>query len=149
MRACFWIKAFTFNPGSNEYKSFGYSNTERDFVLCVLNSSLFWIFWTMMSDCWHITSKELKNFYLPNISNEQYDFHALAEKLENKLETTKKFVGTKQIEYEYKHKLCKDIIDEIDEKLASIYKLTLDELNYIKKFAINYRTGGEINDIGN
>lgn len=145
MRACFWVKAFTFNPGSNEYKEFEYTKSDRDFVLCVLNSSLFWIYWTIMSDCWHITSKELKNFYLPPEKVDSKIFHELAQKLEQKLETTKKFVGTKQVEYEYKHRLCKDVIDEIDGQLAKLYQLSQDELDYIKDFAINYRVGGEVN----
>ena len=48
-------------------------------------------------------------------------------------------MGTKQVDYEYKHKLCKDIIDEIDDELKSVYKLSVSELNYIKKFNEKYR----------
>lgn len=146
MRACFWIKAFTFNPGSNEYKSFKYSDDTYSFILCLLNSSLFWLYWTIISDCWHITTKELKFFKIP-IKNADLDiFDKLSKKLEIKLENTKNYVGTKQVDYEYKHKLCKDIIDEIDLELAKIYNLTQAELDYIKSFAIKYRSGGEIND---
>lgn len=146
MRACFWIKSFSFNPGSNEYREFLYKKDEYNFILCLLNSSLFWLYWTIVSDCWHITTKELKTFYVPisKIKNEK--FEKLAEKLENKLEKTKKYVGTKQVDFEYKHKLCKNIIDEIDDELKKIYSLTDLELKYIKTFAIKYRTGGELDD---
>lgn len=146
MRACFWVKAFSFNPGSNEYKKFIYSENNYHFVLCLLNSSLFWLYWTIMSDCWHITSKELKSFKIITNKIDKDKFKKLAIKLEKKLENTKKYVGTKQVDYEYKHKLCKDVIDEIDNELKNIYDLTEEELNYIKLFAIKYRTGGEIND---
>ena len=141
MRSCFWIKAFSFNPGSNEYKSFSYNNS--DYIICLLNSSLFWVFWTIVSDCWHITSKELKHFKFVETSD---DFSKLRLELENKLEKTKKYIGTKQTEYEYKHKYCKKIIDKIDNKLAQIYGLTEDELKYIENFAIKYRLGGLEND---
>lgn len=146
MRACFWIKAFTFNPGSNEYKSFKYSNDIYNFVLCLLNSSLFWLYWTIISDCWHITTKELKSFKIPVKHIDIVKFDKLSRKLEIKLENTKNYVGTKQVDYEYKHKLCKDVIDEIDDELAEIYNLTQIELDYIKSFAIKYRSGGEIDD---
>lgn len=141
MRSCFWIKAFSFNPGSNEYKMFNYDN--NDYLICLLNSSLFWIFWTIVSDCWHITSKELKHFKFIDSSD---DFSKLKSELENKLEETKKYIGTKQTEYEYKHKYCKKIIDKIDKKLAEIYGLSNEELEYIKNFAIKYRLGGLDNE---
>lgn len=144
MRACFWIKAFTFNPGSNEYKIFKYSDNIYNFILCLLNSSLFWLYWTIISDCWHITIKELKTFKIPTKSIDLDKFNKLSKKLESKLESTKNYVGTKQVDYEYKHKLCKDIIDEIDTELAEMYNLTQIELDYIKSFAIQYRCGGEI-----
>lgn len=146
MRACFWIKAFTFNPGSNEYKSFKYSTDIYNFVLCLLNSSLFWLYWTIISDCWHITTKELKSFKIPVKNIDTIKFDKLSKKLETKLENTKRYVGTKQVDYEYKHKLCKDVIDEIDDELAEIYNLTQTELDYIKSFAIKYRSGGEFDD---
>lgn len=141
MRSCFWIKAFSFNPGSSEYKEFNFKN--NDYIICLLNSSLFWLYWTIVSDCWHITSKELKHFKYIDTAE---DFSVLRKELEDKLEKTKKYVGSKQTEYEYKHKYCKDIIDKIDNKLATIYGLTSEELNYIKEFAIKYRMGGLENE---
>lgn len=146
MRACFWIKAFSFNPGSKEYKIFNYTNKHYSFMLCLLNSSLFWVYWTMVSDCWHITIKELKGFLIPLEVENNHVFIKLATKLEHKLEKTKKYIGTKQVDYEYKHRLCKDVIDEIDDELAKIYNITNEELNYIKSFALKYRTGGNNDD---
>lgn len=148
MRACFWIKAFSFNPGSNEYKTFKYEKEKKSFILSVLNSSLFWMFWTVVSDGWHITNKELKEFLIPDIYIDYEVFDKLFKKLENKLEKTKKYIGSKQTEYEYKHKECKDVIDEIDDALADVYGLTKEELDYVKNFSITYRTG-EKNDQDN
>lgn len=147
MRACFWIKAFSFNPGSNEYKRLDFCGKYINLVSCVLNSSLFWLYWTIVSDCWHITSKELKGFYLPKIDDSMnFKFEKLFKSLELALENTKKFIGSKQVDYEYKHKECKKEIDEIDDLLAKIYELSEEELLYIKNFALKYRMGGVTND---
>ena len=143
MRATFWIKAFSFNPGSNEYKIFRYNKEMYYFILCLLNSSLFWLYWTIISDCWHITTKELKHFTLPKelISNKIYT--ELYKKLESKLEKTKKYIGSKQTNYEYKHKLCKDIIDKIDDCIGKEYNLNEEEIEYCKNFALKYRVSEE------
>lgn len=146
MRATFWIKAFSFNPGSKEYKNFKYNENLYYFILCVLNSSLFWVYWTMLSDCWHITTKELKHLVLPKqiIDNKMYE--ELYQKLEKRLEQTKKYIGSKQTNYEYKHKYCKDIIDEIDDYIGQVYGLDKKEIEYCKNFALKYRVSEEKND---
>ncbi len=145
MRACFWIKAFATNPGSKEYKELCFPKEYRDYIMCVLNSSLFWFFWITISDCWHITAKDLTSFSIPNIQcSNQYQ--RLAKKLECELENTKKYIGSKQTAYEYKHRLCKDVIDEIDNELSTLYGLSAEELEYVKSFALKYRTGGGVID---
>lgn len=141
MRGCFWIKAFDKEQSSKEYKEFRYNEKIKNYVLCVLNSSLFFFFWNAISDCWHITSKELVHFYLP-IPEETKIFDDLSYRLMDKLEKTKKHIGSKQIEYEYKHRMCKEEIDLIDDHLQSIYNLSAQELNYIKAYALQYRDGG-------
>lgn len=146
MRATFWIKAFAFNPGSNEYKKFKYNNEIYYFILCLLNSSLFWLYWTIISDCWHITTKELKHCALPKDIKDNKIYENLYKKLEEKLEKTKKYIGSKQTNYEYKHKLCKNIIDEIDECIGKAYKLTDREIRYCKNFALKYRISEGKND---
>lgn len=146
MRATFWIKAFSFNPGSNEYKEFRYNDEIYYFILCLLNSSLFWLYWTIISDCWHITTKELRHFILPNELIDNKIYKELYRKLEKKLEITKKYIGSKQTNYEYKHKLCKDIIDEIDDCIGKTYKLNKEEIEYCKNFALKYRVSEGKND---
>lgn len=146
MRACFWIKAFSFDPGSNEYKQFKYKEEYLPFMLCVLNSSLFWLYWTVVSDCWHITNKDLEGFSVPDKIPHDKTVKKLAKLLENKLEKTKKYIGTKQTAYEYKHKLCKAEIDKIDDYLATIYQLSPEESDYVKNFALKYRISGGADD---
>lgn len=139
MRGCFWMKAFSFNPGSNEYKQLYYDEILQSYILCILNSSLFFLFWTMISDCWHVTNKELSSFRVPTQDIDCTLFSRLAKNLENRLEETKQFIGSKQTEYAYKHKNCKPEIDAIDEALCSLYLFTDEELQYIKRYNLRYR----------
>lgn len=139
MRACFWMKAFSFNPGSSEYKAFPVSPIHKNYLICLLNSNLFYFFWTVISDCWHITNKELVFFKVP-LNDINFDkFNKLAIRLEHRLEKTKKYIGSKQTAYEYKHKECKSIIDEIDDEIKNIYNLNGSELDYIKAYNLKYR----------
>ena len=139
LRACFWMKVFSKEMDSNSYKEYKIDKSKVAFVLCLLNSSLFFLIWTIISDGWHITNKELSFIKIPTRIPKPKKWPILLQKLEDKLESTKEYVGTKQVDYEYKHKLCKNIIDEIDNELKSVYKLSETELNYIKSFNEKYR----------
>lgn len=139
LRACFWMKIFSNDMKSNSYKEYCFDKTKVPFVYCLLNSSLFFLMWTIISDGWHITNKELSFIKIPHRIPKSKKWKTLYTKLETRLESTKEYVGTKQVDYEYKHKLCKDIIDEIDDELKSVYKLSVSEVNYIKTFNEKYR----------
>lgn len=142
MRATFWIKAFLSPHSSGEYKAISCCDLQTAaYLFCIFNSSLFWWYWTCTSDCWHITNKELNNFYVP-MKSDFAAFVSAANVLEQKLEETKKYVGTRQTDYEYKHRDCLDEIHVIDDLLAQCFNLTDEENQYIKQFAIKYRTGG-------
>ncbi|MCI7354095.1 MAG: N-6 DNA methylase [[Actinobacillus] rossii] len=138
MRATFWIKCFLDYSRSKEYKKFTPDIKQQDYLYCLLNSSLFFWFWCVISDGWHITSKELEHFTFIQPNNTSI-FVELSSMLRKDLEMKKKFVNTKQIDYIYQHKESKFIIDKIDDELAKIYNLTKYEVEYIKKYAYKYR----------
>lgn len=144
-RAAFWIKSFIEAPyKSNEYAIINYKKEDLHLINCILNSSLYWWYWIKVSDCWHITNKELSNFYVPNISKmQEKKFEKLSIELNKLLEKTKVKIDSKQAMYEYKHRLCKNHIDLIDDELAKIYNLNEEELSYIKNYQLYYRTAGE------
>ena len=143
MRATFWIKSFIEAPyKSKEYKEFVFDDKNIHLINVILNSSLFWWFWVKVSDCWHITSKELTLFTIPDFCNVDYKkVKKLSIKLNELLEETKEKVDTKQTLYEYKHRKCKYVIDELDEFLATLYHLTNEELKFIKTYNECYRVG--------
>lgn len=148
MRMTFWTKAFLNEKKSNEFKKFNFENElDRNVTMALLNSNIFFCFWEVVSDCWHITSKELRNF---KFDIERLDIETkkslsnLAIQLESQLESSKVYIGSKQIDYEYRHKKCKSIIDLIDNILASHYSLTKEEENYLKFYQLKYRMSDEV-----
>lgn len=150
MRMMYWGKSFTTIQKSNEYKQFSAPSVQDKKVFVALfNSSLFFYFWELISDCWHITAKELENFQL-NLENLSFvhkeQISNLTDALMDDLENKKTYVGTKQIDYEYYHKLSKPIIDEIDEVLAKHYGFTDEELDFIINYDIKYRMGKELEE---
>ena len=139
MRACFWIKAFSFAFESKEYKGFAFDEDRKWHILALLNSSLFWWYWIVVSDCWHITRKELSGFSIPEKIFNSAELVELGQLLETELERTKVAINTKQANFEYKHRLCRGVIDKIDDCIATYYKITKAEIEYIKNFAKKYR----------
>lgn len=147
-RAAFWIKSFIAAPyKNNEYSILYYDKNYVHLINCILNSSLYWWYWIKVSDCWHITNKELGQFYVPEITAQQaQNYKKLSIKLNNLLEETKVKINSKQAMYEYKHRLCKSYIDNIDNELSKLYNLTQEELNYIKNYQLYYRLAGEMSE---
>jgi hypothetical protein len=142
-RATFWIKSFIREPHNlNEYKIMKFDKQNMHLVNAIFNSSLYWWFWIKISDCWHLTNKELLYFTIPQVdANVLNKIEKLSLKLDLALEETKEEINTKQAMYEYKHKNCKYVIDLIDEELAKVYNLTKSELEYIKNYNEKYRVG--------
>jgi len=141
MRMMYWGKSFTAEHKSSEYKHFPAPSTlDKKVIVAVFNSSLYFWFWELASDCWHITTKEINNFFidLENMIHKS-QIADLTDMLMKDLNDKKRFVGTKQTEYEYYHKFSKPILDEIDRVLAKHYGFTDEELDFIINYDIKYR----------
>ena len=144
MRMMFWGKCFVNAKKSSEYKTFYFEDaSQRNAFISLMNSSLFFYYWEAISDCWHITNRELNEFKC-NLQSLNNIVSSLADKLENDLEIKKVYVGTVQTDYEYYHKKSKSIIDEIDIVLAEHYSFTEEELDFIINYNIKYRMGKEL-----
>lgn len=140
-RETFWMKAYREKVDDPEYKIFSFQTKEEaDYCYCLINSSLFWWYWICTSDCWHV-SKKLNGFRAP-FSGDYKRASKLAKALREKLEETKVYVGTKQTDYEYKHRECVREIHAIDDYVNGLFGLTKKESEYIKQYAFRYRTSG-------
>jgi hypothetical protein len=142
----FWVKCFLKPKKSKEYNTFFVENEKHlHSGNSIFNSSLFFMFWEIISDCWHIVSKDLRLFK-SDWNNFPKELISLSQNLENDLEKNKKYVGTSQIDYEYYHKKSKSIIDKIDKILAQNYGFSEEELDFIINYDIKYRMGEELNN---
>ncbi|MBV6475193.1 MAG: hypothetical protein MOGDAGHF_00710 [Rhodocyclaceae bacterium] len=118
-----------------------------EFWGCLLNSSMFYWYYSLFSDCEHVNDDLVKTFPIPN----HWDggqWRELSRALARSLavHATRKTIRTKQghvIEYdEMKAARAKEAIDKIDCALGSLYGLAPDETDFIVNYDIKYRMGG-------
>ncbi|MCB5224238.1 MAG: DNA methyltransferase [Candidatus Cloacimonadaceae bacterium] len=148
MRMMYWCKCFVFPIASNEYKQYGYSDVQiRDAACAAFNSTLFFWLWEAISDVWHITNKELEAFNYGCLTNNfEYieELSKVNQILMSDLEKNKKFVQTKQTDYEYYHRLSKSILDNLDIVLGQLLNLSKEEVDYIINYNLKYRMSGSL-----
>lgn len=136
---------------ADSYKKRNIDKQYKEFAFALLNSSLFFYFWIVFSDCYNETKKYITEFYIPQKINFE-QFESLANRLNESLLSNMKIV-----EYKYRNrgvvrfaqffpKKSKPIIDEIDKVLAKHYGFTDEELDFIINYDIKYRMGDELNN---
>ena len=145
-----YFRSATSNTTSTE-KSFGVKKDFLPSIVCTLSSSLFYMFWRIVSNCRHLTSREFDAFRVYNQLPQDKAIQELFVKFEKSLDenkqrsiTTSKQSGEIQQDF-YFIKLSKPIIDEIDKVLAKHYGFTEEELDFIINYDIKYRMGDELN----
>lgn len=135
---------------ADSYKKKSISKKYRDFAFLLINSSLFFYYWIVMSDCYNLTQKYIAEVRVPT-SLDSSILHTLAGSLNSRLNSTIQIA-----EYTYKNKgtvrfaqffpkKSKSLIDEIDKVLAKHYGFTEEELDFIINYDIKYRMGDELN----
>ena len=157
----YWIRATDFVPyfwnerdgqkQSVQVKDLWFPDETHARALCaVLNSSLFYWWFIISSDCRHLNIREIINFYfapqkldrkgmttLADIVHElmrHYQSHAIRK------ETNYKTTG-KVVYDEFYPRHSKLIIDKIDRVLGEYYGFCDEELDYIINYDIKYRMG--------
>jgi hypothetical protein len=142
----------------SEFKALTFAEAGHARVaLCCLNSSLFYWFITVFSDCRHINKRDVDAFPLDLESlargrwkQELVDLGAalMLDMKRNALERVMTFKhDTLTIQCIYP-KASKPIIDSIDLVLARHYGLTEEEVDFIMNYDIKYRMGGSSEDDG-
>ncbi|MEO8007496.1 MAG: DNA methyltransferase, partial [Betaproteobacteria bacterium] len=161
--ASYFVKALTFIPHfssqrdgtkrSEDYKVFAFGSKEQACAACcVINSSLFYLYYIVWSDAYHC-GRELVEQFQADIVDVQSKLGSAISKLEKTLmgDFTKNS-DIRKIEYrstgtvemqKFFPKLSKPILDEIDIALARYYGFTEEELDFIVNYDIKYRMGRE------
>lgn len=114
---------------------------------CLLNSSFFYWYYSLFSDCEHVNDDLVKTIPIPSSWGDT-DWDALSLKLSKSLKASasRKIIKTKQghtIEYdEMKAARSKTEIDAIDLAIAKLYGFSDAETDFIVNYDIKYRMGG-------
>lgn len=143
----YWIFPLNFTPWLtpvSSYKTIGVGEAYIDTVFAVLNSSLFYIYYITISDCWHFGKWHISQFPIsikdvPKLSSSKLKESYINNRI---IRPDKRVKGNL---YEYKISKSKAIIDEIDKVLAEHYGFTEEELDFIINYDIKYRMGDELN----
>ena len=136
----------------SELKDFSFVDKSiRDGFLAAFNSSLFYWYLTVYSDCRNLNRRELENFPLDSTKFDKVELAKLNELVHSLMADFKRNsralpmryekLGTLEIQCIYP-KLSKPLIDEIDRALAKHYGFTGEELDFIINHDIKYRMGG-------
>lgn len=121
-------------------------------IVTIITSSLFYWYWRVVSNCRHLTNRELENFPIKVGLFENIQIRMLFKEYEADLRKNKQRTSTNNknsgniTQDFYYVKLSKPIIDEIDKVLAKHYGFTEEELDFIINYDIKYRMGDELNN---
>ena len=151
----YFIRAMSFIPNtgnglqaSSHYKSIFVQKEQYHFVTALLNSSLFYWFYKVISNCRDFSEREIYCFPLPFVEGSVFDKTELelkASYVKNKAIKSRVYSGQRVYYEEYYPALSKSIIDEIDTLLAKAYGFAAEELDFIINYDIKYRMGDELN----
>jgi hypothetical protein len=125
-------------------------------ALCALNSSLFYWFITVFSDCRHVNKREVDAFPIDLSAVASGKFFGQLEEAGTSLMTSlRKSSETRQMRFSHDTltiqflypRESKPIIDEIDRVLSQHFGFTDEELHFIINYDIKYRVGDELSRI--
>ena len=156
-----WIRSHSFIPffqserdgqkKSTQLKSINYRNqTEAICSSGIISSSLFFINYITISDCYHLNKPELVNFYFNKKNADLNVLKRVTKNFENDLINKSQrrvyhYKTSGKVEYdEFYLKKSKQFIDQIDTVLAQHYRFTEEELDFIINYDIKYRMGKEL-----
>ncbi|KAA6329615.1 hypothetical protein EZS27_021601, partial [termite gut metagenome] len=140
---------------SDDFKIIHCDNEVKPFLICILNSNLFYWYWRIHGDGFHCGFKDIEKFpcdfeIFSGVQKESMD--SISDKLNINLKTNSQIrkrkqqkTGTVELQTFFVGK-SKHIIDEIDKVLAQHYGFTEEELDFIINYDIKYRMGAELNE---
>ena len=154
-----WVRSHTFTPYfcserdgegiTTQLKKIHFDN-HHDMVIasCILNSTMFFLWWISQSDCYHLNLPEIRNFgFTINKDETEAELVELSKLLADDMLAKSKrrvyhYKTSGRVEYdEFYMKKSKDIIDLIDKTLGKHYGLTDEEIDFIINYEIKYRIG--------
>ncbi len=121
------------------------------FVNCLLNSSLFYWYYSTVADCEHVNDSLVRGFPLPG-AWKAHNWISFSDAIDRTLRqgASPKTIRTKQghvIEYdEIDGRAAREPVNNADVALGKLYALLESELDYIINYDIKYRMGKGADD---
>lgn len=141
----YWLNALERMPySSTKIESIAFeSMVERDFALLLINSSLFYLYWSTYGNLRDLPLALLRKFPFPPIDK----LEKIAVQIQNIKQNVstcllKSFMPNRGRVGEFKTALCKEMLDLSDDLLAGLYGLDNQELNYVKTYDGHIRKRG-------
>ena len=119
-------------------------------VVATLNSSLFYWWFVVLSDCRSLSRREIRNFPIGLVQMDEDLKQRFSELTDKLMADLKRHARRKEAQYkatgrvvydEFSPRHSKPIIDKIDRVLAQHYGFTDEELDFIINYDIKYRMG--------
>ena len=159
----YWVRAMDFAPYfwnerdgeqiSSHVKTLVFATQEdASTVVAGLNSSVFYWWFLLLSNCRDLSLREIEGFPLGLERMEKSTKTRLAQLTNELMESFKRHSQRKETRYkatgkviydEFDQKPSKPIVDKIDRALAEHYGFTEEELDFIINYDIKYRMGRE------
>ena len=158
----YWVRAMDFTPYfwnerdgeqiSSHVKTLSFPNgMDAAVVIASLNSSVFYWWFLLLSNCRDLTLREIESFPLGLEGMKQSTKKRLARLTSELMDSFKRHSRRKKTQYkatgkvvydEFNQKPSKPIVDKIDRVLAEHYGFTDEELDFIINYDVKYRMGG-------
>ncbi len=156
----YWIRATDFIPYfhteqngeqiSTHVKNLDFPSQHTQTIIAILNSSLFYWWFILLSNCRDLTFREISSFPCDMDAMTEFTKKKLHKQVKELMRSFKKHSQRKTrhqratglVTYdEFYQKHSKSIVDKIDQILAQHYELTEEELDFIINYDIKYRMG--------
>ena len=130
---------------SAEYKELKVTASSKPALISLLSSSIYYWYWIVHSDCYHVTKRDIDNLFVPEQLVSDHRIGALSERLlqdlwdNSEVRLRSRADGSIQREVNFQVARSKNILDKIDTVIASHYGLSDDELDFVKSFDEKYR----------
>lgn len=140
-----------YSTGSTKERAIYFDENIANSIAAILSSNLYFWFYQIFSNNLDLKSYEIEVFGIPfnkfndNIKEKlEATYTEYLEDIENNvnIRKTEKYANIDSFK-EYKIGKSKQIIDRIDDIIGPLYGLTKEEIDFIKKYEINYRLQNE------
>lgn len=163
----YWLKAYDFMPSyikadgtpgrSSTLFEISFQSKEiGKIVIGLLNSSLFFWYWVLYGDDFHLMRSLISSFpFTISSSGMELIYSKIGNYVDLLMDDYKKHSIIKRGQYakgiiswqEFYPRKSKGLIDKIDDLLGMVYGLTPKEVDYIKNFDIKFRVDNDLNDV--